>query len=204
MVILGAGEIQEIHPDPMAIRVFLKALELAGGPRKIIHYRNLTWIPSLLEAAYAVVLSTDYDMSPAQIAQELGITEQTVRNILRADVEATKAKLSDELLHKEMKVHVAGGLAKWAYQEIKQGNESISFLEAVFQDVMEILEVAWPIEVLWRIRGSKFPLTREEIGALLKGLEIEGKPASEVVPKLPESVANPAELLRELKRAAES
>ncbi len=204
MVILGAEEMQEVYPDPMAIRVFLKALELAGGPRKIIHYRNLTWIPSLLEAAYAVVLSTDYNMPPSRIAQELGITEQTVRNILRADVEATKAKLSDELQYKEMKVHIAGGLAKWAYQEIKQGNESIHFLEAVFQDVLEILEVAWPIEVLWRIRGSKFPLSREELATLLKGLEIEGKPVEQVVPKLPDSVANPAELLKELKRAAES
>ncbi len=202
MVILGAQDIQEVYPDPLAIRVFLKALELVGGPRHIIQYRNLTWIPSLLEAAYAVVLSSEYEMAPSQIAQELGITDQTVRNILRADVEATKAKLSDELQNKQLKVHIAGGLAKWAYNEIKQGNESIHFLEAVFQDVMEILEVAWPIEVLWRIRGSKFPLTRDDLAQLLKGIEVEGTPIEVLLDKLPEAVANPAELLRELKRAA--
>ncbi|NPA90254.1 MAG: helix-turn-helix domain-containing protein [Chloroflexi bacterium] len=203
MADLGVNGNGEAYPDPLAIRVFLKALELAGGPRKIIHYRNLTWISSLLEASYVVVLREEHGLSYAKIARELGISEQTVRNIVRADVEATKAKLSEELQHKDMKVHVAGGLAKWAYEEIKAGNESVHFLEAVFQDVFEILEVAWPIEVLRRIRGSKFPLHRDDIAALLKGLEIEGKPASQVVPKLPERVANPAELLKELKRAAE-
>ncbi len=202
MVILGAQDVQEVYPDPWAIRVFLKALELAGGPRQIIHYRNLTWIPSLLEAAYAVVLNAEYDWAPSQIAQELGITEQTVRNILRADVEATKAKLSEELQLKELKVHIAGGLAKWAYQEIKAGNESVHFLEAVFQDVLEILEVAWPVEVLWRIRGAKFPLNREEIVSRLKGLEVEGRPVADLVDRLPETVTNPAELLKVLKRAA--
>ncbi len=202
MVILGQEDIQEVYPDPLAIRVFLKALELAGGPRRIIHLRNLTWIPSLLEAAYTVVLNAEYNWPASRIAEELGVTEQTVRNILRADVEATKSRLAEELQGREMKVHVAGGLAKWAYQEIRQGNESVHFLEAVFQDVWEILELAWPVEVLRRIRGVKFPLSRERVAELLKGLDIEGKPATEVVAHLPETVANPAELLKELKRAA--
>ena len=85
MVILGREDIREVNPDPMAIRVFLKALELVGGPRKIIEYRNLTWIPSLLQASYAVVLVNEYGHTAERVAEELGLTVQTVRNMLRSD-----------------------------------------------------------------------------------------------------------------------
>ena len=54
MVILGKDKIKEIDADTLAMRVFLKSLELIGGPLKIIEYRNLTWIPSLIKASYAV------------------------------------------------------------------------------------------------------------------------------------------------------
>jgi predicted transcriptional regulator len=52
MAILTPEDIREFDIDAMAIRVFLKSLELIGGPRKLIEYRNLTWIPSLMEASY--------------------------------------------------------------------------------------------------------------------------------------------------------
>lgn len=132
MVILGGDQVQEVRPDPKAVKVFLKALDLAGGPRKLILYRNLTWIPSLLEAAYVVVLANEYNMASSQIASTLGITEQTVRNVLRADTDAVKARLQAEgaeTFSEKSHVHMAGGLAKWAYEEIRKGNDRIRFLE---------------------------------------------------------------------------
>lgn len=47
---------QEVDIDKIAMDIFNKALDIAGGPRKLIKYRNLTWVPALIESAYAVVL----------------------------------------------------------------------------------------------------------------------------------------------------
>lgn len=110
--------------DEMAIGVFLKALEIAGGPRKLIAYRNLTWLPSLLEAAYAVVLKEEFMKTEDDIAQFLGLTRQTVRNILQADPEAVMERLSGELRQKGPRAHIAGGLAKRAFKEMRRGTES--------------------------------------------------------------------------------
>lgn len=116
--------VQEVQPkdidiDELAMKVFLKALEIAGGPRKLIEHRNLTWVPSLIEASYAVVLFEEQKKTASQIAQFLGLTEQTVRNILRADEEAVKKKLEDIEESSEARSHVAGGLARIAYKKIK-------------------------------------------------------------------------------------
>ena len=202
MVILGREDIREVNPDPMAIRVFLKALELVGGPRKIIEYRNLTWIPSLLQASYAVVLVNEYGHTAERVAEELGLTVQTVRNMLRSDPALVREKLEDELKAKEIKVHTAGGLALWAYEEIKKGNDSVSFLESAFERVSDVLDIAWPVEVLRRLRGIQFPVYREDLGALLRGVRVEGKPVEDLLPHLPAQLHSPAELLKALKEAA--
>lgn len=111
---------QEVNIDELAMKVFLKALDIAGGPRKLIEHRNLTWVPSLIEASYAIVLHNEQKKTAAQIAQFLGITEQTARNILRADEEAVKKKIEEVGDDEEIRAHVAGGLAKLAYKEIKE------------------------------------------------------------------------------------
>lgn len=201
MVILGKEEIREINVDAVALRVFLKALELIGGPQKVIEYRNLTWIPSLLQASYAVVLSKELLKTSDEIAETLGLTRQTVQNMLRADPQLVKEKLSDELKMKEIKVHTAGGLAQWAYEEIKAGNDSISFLESVFEQVSDFFDINWPVEVLKRVRGRKFPLSKDEILGLLGNMKIEGKPIEELRERLPNTVKNPSELLHILKEA---
>ncbi len=193
-------EIREVTADALAMRIFLKALELAGGPQKLIEYRNLTWIPSLLQAAYAIVLSREFNKTADEIAQTLGVSTQTVRNILHASAEKVQEKLSAELNAREVKVHTAAGLAQWAYQEIQAGNESVHFLESTFQQVSDLLDIAWPLEVLRRLRGKKFPLQREELRDLLNDVVIEGKRFEELADKLPESISSPAHLLKQLRQ----
>jgi len=202
MVILGREDLQETHPDSMAIRVFLKALELVGGPRKIMEYRNLTWVPRLLQASYAVVLANEYGYTAERVAKELGLTVQTVRNMLRSDPARVREKLEEELKAKEVKVHTAGGLARWAYDEIRKGNDSVSFLESAFERVLEVLDIAWPVEVLRRLRGIQFPVSREDLETLLRGIRVEGKPVEALFSRLPDPIHSPAELLKALKEVS--
>jgi len=126
MVLLRPEEYKGRDADEMAMGVFLKALEIAGGPRKLIEYRNLTWLPSLLEAAYAVVLREEFMKTEDEIAQFLGLTRQTVRNILRADPEAVMERLSGELRQRGPRAHIAGGLAKRAFREIREAPGALS------------------------------------------------------------------------------
>ncbi len=200
----------EQEVDSLALRVFIKALELAGGPRKIIEYRNLTWLPSLMRASYAVVLK-DKGYTIDQIAQFLGVAETTVKNILSADEEAVlrklEAKKHDELfnekLTEEEKAHVAGGLAKLAYQKIKEEEDETNLTIAVGQEVCKALEIPWAVEVLEAIKGLDFPVNKEELLQRLKGLKIKDKPAEEILEKLEYPIKNPAELLHKIKVALE-
>ncbi len=203
MPILTPEEIRDYDIDTMAIRVFLKALELIGGPRQLIEYRNLTWIPSLMKAAYAVVLHEEALKTEEEIAEFLGITRQTVRNMLRADEELVMKKLAGELQSKELKAHTAGGLAKMAYREIKEGRDHLLIFSKAFEQAYEALGIIWPIEVLRRIKGLDFPADKEALLERLKGLKIQDHPIEELLDKLSYPVASPAELLRQLKQALE-
>ena len=201
MAILNEEEIIKTSPDSLAIRVFLKSLELIGGPKEIIIYRNLTWIPSLIQASYAVVLFEEFGKTQEEIAEYLGLTKQTVRNMLRANPELIKEKLEEEMKSREVKVHTAGALARWAYEEIKKGNESISYLSGVFEQIQEIFDIFWPSEVLRRIKGIHFPVKKEDLRAILGGLKIENKTFDEISDLLPEEIKNPAHLLKKNKKA---
>ncbi len=203
-MILNEQEIQQVNIDGLALRVFLKALDLIGGPRALFEYRNLTWVPSLIEAAYAVVLANELLKTEDEIAEFIGITRQTVRNMLRADVDLVKQKLRQELADKTIKAHTAGGLAKWAYEEIKRGNEQIPFLAELLEQASEALGVEWPIKVLQRIRGLKFPTNRLMLQERLRGLKIYGVPVEELLEGLEEPVQNPAALLKGLRLQLEA
>jgi len=204
---------REVDYDTLALRVFLKAIELIGGPRTLFQYRNLTWLPSLMEAAYAVVLKNEAFKTDDEIAQFIGITRQTVRNILSADPEAVLKKLKGELQSREVKVHTAGGLAKLAYQEVKRGNDNVAFVASVCEDyVKRYMESAeecpesgfvWPVYVLKAIKGLDFPV--EDEGALaqrLKGVKVRGTPAEELLKRISFPVKSPAELLHKLAEAS--
>lgn len=121
MPVLSPEVIQKTDVDAMALRVFLKALDLLGGPRKLVEYRHLTWLPSLMAAAYVVVLTQEAAKTEDEVAAFLGLARASVRNIRRADPTRVQAKLSRELKEaKTLRAHVAGALARWAYEEVKK------------------------------------------------------------------------------------
>ncbi len=211
---------KEVDYDALALRVFLKAIELIGGPRALFEYRNLTWVPSLMEASYAVVLKYEAMKTDDEIAEFLGLTKQTVRNMLSADPELVMMKLKGELESGEVKVHTAGGLAKKAYEEVKKGNDYVSFVaylcEEYIKRPMEAAEsgqpaatcpdigLVWPVYVLKAIKGMDFPVDesrKEELKERLKGIKVKDVPAEELVDRIEFPIKSPAELLHKLAAA---
>jgi len=201
-MILGQEDIKKVNIDGLALRVLLKVFDILGGPRALFEYRNLTWVPSIIEASYAIILAQEMNKTEDEIAEFLGATKQTVRNMLRADPELVKKRLNEELQEKTLKAHIAGGLAKWAYEEIKKGNENIPFLAELLEEAIEAIGVEWPVRVLQRIRGVKFPVSRDEIIERLKGLKIYGQDVKELLEgESFESVRRPSDLLHIIKVA---
>ncbi len=186
--------------DELAFKVFIKSLEILGGPRKLVEYRNLTWVPSLMAAAYAVVLH-DKGKTAEEIAEFLGMTKQTVKRMLSADPEEVMAKLRGEVM--ETDEHTAGGIAKEAWRRIKAG-EDINIAFGAAQRAVEAIGPAWAVLVLTKIRGIDFPVSGPEaLRERLRGIEINGKSAEELVERIDYPVRSPAELLHKLKKASE-
>ena len=112
---------QAVSVDERAWRVFQKAIELVGGPRRLIEYKRLTWLPSLMEAAYAVVLKEEHHKTVDEIAQFLGLSTHATRLILNAPTEGVQKRLEGEAPGDDAhRAHIAGGLAKLAYQALKR------------------------------------------------------------------------------------
>jgi len=203
MKVIEPSEIQEKDVDAIAVRVFLKALEILGGPRKLVEYRNLTWLPSLMVASYAVVLSNESYKTADEIAQFLGSTKNTIRNMLKAETEILKEKLKGEVEvpKSKIKTHTAGALAKLAYEEIKNGRENLEIFSHYLKEFSEIYEINWPIEVLRNIKGLDFPIKKEVLIEKLKYIKIENKSFSEIYEKLPSEIKNPSHLLKSIKES---
>ncbi|MCS7296275.1 MAG: regulator [Dehalococcoidia bacterium] len=118
----------EVTPQPpdidqRALRVFLKAIELVGGPRQLVELKRLTWLPSLMEASYAVVLAEEHHWSADEIARFLGVSTAAVRHLLRTPEAAVLERLRGEE-PSEHNVHIAGGLAKLALDALRREEES--------------------------------------------------------------------------------
>lgn len=103
--------------DQIAEKIFFESIKMLGGLKSLIQYRNLTWLPSLAEAAYIVAFHNEDIKNAREIAKELGITEQTVKNILKSDEEEVKKLLEGTI--EITNEHIAGGIAKLAYKRIK-------------------------------------------------------------------------------------
>jgi len=112
----------EIPPRPRdvdreALQVFLAAIDLLGGPRGLVEHRRLTWLPSLMEAAYAVVLAERHHWSADDIAAFLGLSRQAVRAMLQASPERVRERLraGPSAEDERRRPHIAGGLARLAF-----------------------------------------------------------------------------------------
>ncbi|MFN3568417.1 MAG: bacterio-opsin activator, partial [Caldimicrobium sp.] len=167
VILLEKTSVSEQEVEHFATRVFFKSIELLGGLNKLVDFRTLTWLPSLVRAAYVIVLKEEYMKSDDEIAQKIGIAKNTVRNILRADPELAlnKIKALEELISeeaKDLKVHTAGGIAKLAYKEIKAGHEAQTlnyYCSLVLTDVLKDLNIPWAYLVLGKSKGLKYPVT---------------------------------------------
>ena len=103
---------RDMEIEKEARELFWKAIEILGGPRQLFEYRRLTWLPSLMEAAFVFSLAKRGKMAK-EIARELGLSTQTVRLILAADEESVRKKIFEGKV-KKVKDHIAGGLIKLA------------------------------------------------------------------------------------------
>jgi len=117
---------EKADEEELVRKVFLKSIDLLGGLKKLAEFRNLTWLASLARASYAVVLRNEFMLSEDEIARRLGLSRQTVRNILRADPQRALSKVReleslDPEERRELRVHTAGGIAREAYRLIKEG-----------------------------------------------------------------------------------
>ncbi len=195
----------EVDAEPLVLRVFLKSIDLLGGIQKLAEYRTLTWLPSLARASFAIVLREEFLKTEEEIASKVGLTKQTVRNILRANPELALYKIQriEELTQeekKELRVHTAGGIAKLAYKLVKEGTEEPSIFLEYCTQAAEALDIPWAYMILKRLKGSHFPIkSPEELADRVSGIRIKGRKADEVIQELTYPIKNPAELLHRIK-----
>lgn len=185
------------------MRVFLKSIEILGGPRKLVEHRNLTWLPSLMAASYAIVYSKEKNYTAEQIAEILGMSRQSVEHMLRADAEAIRAKIEAGEQDEERKTHTAGALAKLAYSEILAGRDEINLAIEISRQVAKSLGEDWAFHVLSRIKGTDFPVEKETLRERLGEMEIKGRKLEQLLEKIECPVRTPAELLHRIKTALE-
>ena len=212
VVILDINEItkdlDEKRLNELAERVFFKSIEILGGLKKLAEYRTLTWLPSLARAVFVILLKDEYLKTEEEIAEYVGLTRQTVRNILRADEEQALYKVQhfedlSEEEKKELKVHTAGGIAKYAYRKIKEGEEAktvMAFAHEITEKAMQDCPVPWAYLVLKHTRGIDFPIKNADILLeRLKDAPIKEFKVEEVIPEIEYPIKNPAELLKKIK-----
>lgn len=183
--------------DKMVEKVFLECLNILGGLKKLVEYRNLTWLPSLAEASYVIVLKNEAFKTYAEIARELGITEQTAKNIATADEMKVKKYIEGEL--EKPNEHIAGGIAKLAYNKLKKEGRLDEEEIVIKSEEIEVLDIDWAVHVLAKIRGLDFPVSRDELKERLKGMIIKGKKVEDILDELEYPIKTPAELLHKIK-----
>lgn len=201
--------IKEAELEHLVTRVFFKAIELLGGLHKLTEFKTLTWLPSLARASFVVVLKEEYMKTDEEIAQKVGLTKNTVKNILRADPELALQKIksletliSEEV--KELKIHTAGGIAKLAYKEIKEGHEAQTLLyycSLVATELVRALDIPWAYLLLKRSKGIKYPINSPaELKEKIKDLVIKGFSFEEISDNIHYPIKSPAMLIHEVKQ----
>ena len=205
---ISAPPMNEHDLEHLVSRVFFKSLDLLGGLHKLAEYRTLTWLPSLARASFVIVLREEYLKTEEEIAEIVGLTRNTVRNILRADPQMALYKVQhmEELTKeekKQLRVHTAGGIAKLAYKMVKEGEEAqvlLEFCREMSAKAVQVCEAPWAYTVLKHSKGLQYPVKdASQLKEKLAGITIKGLPAEEVVEGLSYPIKNPAQLLHEIK-----
>ena len=192
--------------EALVLRVFLKTIDLVGGPRTLAERRHLTWANSLMSASYIIVLHEEALKSVNEIAAFLGLSRATVQNVLHANPDLALAKVQDIAEEeKDIHVHIAGGLAKQAYRLVRQGLEEPRVLRFFMESFAELLGIDWASRVLKAIRGLEFPLNDPAVLAEhLKGVKLNGHDAEDITPHLKYPIDTPSDLLRQLRQWLEN
>ncbi len=152
-----------------------------------------------MEAAYAVVLFNDYMKTETEIAELLGLTKNTVSQILRADPAIVKEK-PEGTIREGVKTHIAGALAKIADREIKAGRNNVDLFTRFSPKTLEYTRT---IEVLIRVKGVNFPAGRDGLIEKLSDLTVEGRSLKNLLEEMDASLfpmKNPSELLHWIKQ----
>ncbi len=195
--------IVKVDEDYLARRVFYESINIIGGLKKLIDYRNLTWLPSLAEASYVVVLSKEFFYSVEQIAEKLGLSKNTVKNILSSDENEVKSFLEGKI--EKVDEHKAGGIAKLAYKAVKEkkdlylSDEEVDFLKSELKK----LHKEWAIYVLINLKGTKFPIDKETFLSKLNDIIIEDFSVKEISEYMSFPLNKPSEVLHQIKVALE-
>jgi probable regulatory domain-containing protein len=195
--------------EVMVHRVFFKTIDLLGGLLQLAEIRSLTWLASLARAAYAVVLHEEYLKTEQEIAQQLGLARNSVRNILRADPNVAMEKikqLEESATGYEQQVlntHIAGAISKLAYKMVKQGQEAqtlVEFCRYIAQESVKVCDSPWAYQVLKMTKGMRYPvMSAQQLTEKIKDVKINGVEFSEIAQKLSYPIPNPAILLKEIK-----
>ncbi len=122
-------ELIKQSPDDIIKELLVYSIELFGGPKKMVEYKRLTWVPSIIEALYTIYLHEEDKKNPDEIAAFLGISTNTLKNILRSSPETALKKIEEKKaidftdekeVTEEIKTHIAGGIPKLVYKQWKQ------------------------------------------------------------------------------------
>ncbi len=182
------------YRDEKVLKMLVEALRIMGGPQKLIGMRNLTWLPSLVRAMYAVLLK-DAGYTYERIAEELGITRSTVERMLTADEDAVKKKI-EGLTEEDIDEHIAGGIAKLAYKEMRR--------KGVEEEIDKItttstaLGIDWPVRVAAMLKGVDFPVDKDLLMEKLRDVKIMGVDAKEILDSLDYPVTSPVDLIKKI------
>ncbi|RLA84946.1 MAG: bacterio-opsin activator [Deltaproteobacteria bacterium] len=176
---------------------------------RLAEFRTLTWFPSLARAAFAVVLREEFTKTEDEIARFIGLSRNTVRNILRAAPELALRKLGEtegEWGKRDLKVHMAGGVARGL--QGGEGGKGVLGPDVLCERAgrEDDGDSRYPLAytVLRHTKGVKYPVgSPEELKTALEGIRVKGIPIEDLMPRLRYPINNPAELLHELKVTAE-
>jgi len=209
MVIVLSGndistQFNENDLEALVTKVFLKSIDLLWGLKQLALYRTLTWLPSLARSAFVIVLREEYLKSELEIAEYVGLTKNTVRNILRADPELAMYKLKhlDELTKeqkKELKVHIAWWIVKIAYKLVKEWQQP-QVAKYFAYDTACALDVPWAYLLLKRFKWHHFPImSYDDVKDVVWWINVNWISIEQILKNINYPIISPADLLHKIK-----